>query len=57
MEPISSGFQDGRQLSDSMMDQVCQDYQGGGVNENLKKVCSFSPHFGFPKNYHSLLSK
>ncbi|XP_029905283.1 protein Niban 1a [Myripristis murdjan] len=38
MEPISSGFQDGRQLSDSMMDQVCQDYQGGGVNEDLKKA-------------------
>uniref|UniRef100_UPI003AB01939 protein Niban 1a isoform X1 n=1 Tax=Centroberyx gerrardi TaxID=166262 RepID=UPI003AB01939 len=38
MEPISSGFQEGRQLSDGMMDQLCQDFQGGRVNEDLKKA-------------------
>ncbi|KAM7387809.1 hypothetical protein PAMP_024022 [Pampus punctatissimus] len=38
MEPISSGFQEGRQLSESMMDQVCQDVLQGGQNEQLKKL-------------------
>lgn len=37
MEPVSSGFQEGRQLSEHMMDQVCQDVAD---NEQLKKVCS-----------------
>ncbi|XP_039984388.1 protein Niban 1a [Xiphias gladius] len=32
MEPISSGFLEGRQLSENMMDQVCQD-----ENEQLKE--------------------
>lgn len=41
MEPISSGFQEGRQLSESMMDQVCQDYMAGGDSEQLEKVCSY----------------
>lgn len=39
MEPISSGFQEGRQLSESAMDQVCQ-HVVGGANEDAKKVCS-----------------
>uniref|UniRef100_A0A3Q3L6X6 Niban apoptosis regulator 1a n=1 Tax=Labrus bergylta TaxID=56723 RepID=A0A3Q3L6X6_9LABR len=34
MEPISSGFQEGRQLSENMMDQVCQEVND---NEQLKK--------------------
>ncbi|XP_018532179.1 protein Niban 1a [Lates calcarifer] len=38
MEPISSGFQEGRQLSESMMDQVCQDYMAGGDSEQLEKA-------------------
>lgn len=40
MEPVSSGFQEGRALSENMMDQVCQDVQLGGANEQLKQVCS-----------------
>ncbi|KAF7649168.1 hypothetical protein LDENG_00146050 [Lucifuga dentata] len=41
MEPISSGFQEGRWLSESAMDQVCQDVQAGGISDELKKsVCS-----------------
>lgn len=36
MQPISSGFQEGRQLSENMMDQVCQDILGD--NEKLKKA-------------------
>uniref|UniRef100_A0AAQ5ZL95 Niban apoptosis regulator 1a n=1 Tax=Amphiprion ocellaris TaxID=80972 RepID=A0AAQ5ZL95_AMPOC len=39
MKPISSGFHEGRQLSEKMMDQVCQDVLLGGQNEQLKKVC------------------
>uniref|UniRef100_A0A3Q3EC66 Niban apoptosis regulator 1a n=1 Tax=Labrus bergylta TaxID=56723 RepID=A0A3Q3EC66_9LABR len=35
MEPISSGFQEGRQLSENMMDQVCQEVND---NEQLKKL-------------------
>ncbi|KAM7012186.1 protein Niban 1a [Tautogolabrus adspersus] len=35
MEPISSGFQEGRQLSENMMDQVCQEVNGD--KEQLKK--------------------
>ncbi|XP_056131814.1 protein Niban 1a isoform X2 [Lampris incognitus] len=37
MEPVSSGFQEGRQLCDSMMDGLCQDYQVGGATDNLKQ--------------------
>ncbi|KAM7409391.1 hypothetical protein PAMA_001054 [Pampus argenteus] len=37
MEPISSGFQEGRQLSESMMDRVCQDVLQG-QKEQLKKA-------------------
>lgn len=39
MEPISSGFQEGRQLSENMMDKVCQDVLLVEDNEQLKKVC------------------
>ncbi|XP_044056675.1 protein Niban 1a isoform X2 [Siniperca chuatsi] len=35
MQPISSGFQEGRQLSENMMDQVCQDVL---QEEQLKKA-------------------
>ncbi|XP_040895978.1 protein Niban 1a [Toxotes jaculatrix] len=38
MEPISSGFLEGRQLSEKMMDQVCQDVMAGEENEQLKKA-------------------
>ncbi|XP_023119189.3 protein Niban 1a isoform X2 [Amphiprion ocellaris] len=38
MKPISSGFHEGRQLSEKMMDQVCQDVLLGGQNEQLKKA-------------------
>ncbi|KAM9358278.1 protein Niban 1-like [Symphorus nematophorus] len=38
MQPISSGFQEGRQLSETMMDNVCQDVLLQGDNEQLKKA-------------------
>uniref|UniRef100_A0A669DVA5 Niban apoptosis regulator 1a n=1 Tax=Oreochromis niloticus TaxID=8128 RepID=A0A669DVA5_ORENI len=38
MEPISAGFQEGRQLSENMMDQVYQDIKQGCNNEQLKRV-------------------
>ncbi|XP_026178801.1 protein Niban 1 [Mastacembelus armatus] len=38
MEPISSGFQEGRQLSEHMMDQVCQDVLAGKKQDYLKKA-------------------
>ncbi|KAM9849081.1 protein Niban 1a [Aulostomus maculatus] len=38
MEPISSGFEDGRQLSEITMDAVCQDFQQGASNEQLKEA-------------------
>ncbi|XP_008279214.1 protein Niban [Stegastes partitus] len=38
MEPISSGFHEGQQLSEQMMDQVCQDVLLRGQNEQLKKA-------------------
>ncbi|XP_029286312.1 protein Niban 1a [Cottoperca gobio] len=38
MEPVSSGFQEGRQLSENMMDQVCQDVLMVVDNEQLKKA-------------------
>ncbi|KAM3875835.1 protein Niban 1a [Diretmus argenteus] len=46
MEPISSGFQEGRQLSDSMMDQLCQNFQEGRGNDELKKdlACMARPN-------------
>uniref|UniRef100_A0A669CB06 Niban apoptosis regulator 1a n=1 Tax=Oreochromis niloticus TaxID=8128 RepID=A0A669CB06_ORENI len=37
MEPISAGFQEGRQLSENMMDQVYQDIKQGCNNEQLKR--------------------
>ena len=40
MGPISSGFLEGRQLSENMMDRVCQDVLVGGENEQLKTVGS-----------------
>ncbi|XP_041861741.1 protein Niban 1a [Melanotaenia boesemani] len=38
MEPVSSGFLEGRQQSEKMMDQVCQDVLQGGDGEQLKKA-------------------
>lgn len=38
MEPVSSGFQEGRQLSEHKMDKVCQDVQQLVDNEQLKKA-------------------
>lgn len=38
MEPISSGFQEGRQLSETLMDQVCQDVLLQDNKEQLKKA-------------------
>uniref|UniRef100_A0A8C8LZ03 Niban 1/2/3 domain-containing protein n=1 Tax=Oncorhynchus tshawytscha TaxID=74940 RepID=A0A8C8LZ03_ONCTS len=37
MGPISSGFQEARLLSDNQMDQLCQDFQEGGVTDKLKQ--------------------
>lgn len=39
MEPVSSGFLEGRQLSEHAMDQVCQDVLQLVNKEELKKVC------------------
>lgn len=50
MEPISSGFQEGRQLSETLMDEVCQDALRGD-NEQVKKVCqSYVPSFVFRRS-------
>lgn len=38
MEPVSSGFQEGRQLSEHMMDKVCQDVPLVADNEQLQKT-------------------
>lgn len=37
MEPISSGFQEGRQLMESLMEEVCQSAQQGD-QEAVRKV-------------------
>lgn len=37
MEPISSGFQEGRELVESLMDEVCQIVQQGDI-EDVRKV-------------------
>lgn len=37
MEPISSGFQEGRRLSEALMNRVCEDVLRGD-NEQVKKV-------------------
>lgn len=36
MEPISSGFQEGRQLMESLMDEVCQSVQQGDKEDAWK---------------------
>ncbi|XP_037553800.1 protein Niban 1a [Nematolebias whitei] len=38
MEPISSGFLEGRQLSETKMNQACQEVLQGATNERLKEV-------------------
>ncbi|KAK2835029.1 hypothetical protein Q5P01_015513 [Channa striata] len=38
MEPISCGFEEGRQLSESTMDQVCQHFLVGGEQDKVKKA-------------------
>ncbi|XP_038858829.1 protein Niban 1-like [Salvelinus namaycush] len=38
MGPISSGFQEARLLSDNQMDQLCQNFQEGGVTDKLKQA-------------------
>lgn len=43
MGPISSGFQEARLLIDNQMDQLCQDFQEGGVTDKLKQVRTSSP--------------
>uniref|UniRef100_A0A8C2XD13 Niban apoptosis regulator 1a n=1 Tax=Cyclopterus lumpus TaxID=8103 RepID=A0A8C2XD13_CYCLU len=45
MEPVSSGFLEGRQLSEHAMDQVCQDVLQLVNKEELKKVCQSSLFF------------
>lgn len=40
MEPISSGFLEGRQLSEAKMDRACQEVLQGATNERLKEVSS-----------------
>ncbi|KAK5603990.1 hypothetical protein CRENBAI_024894 [Crenichthys baileyi] len=40
MEPISSGFMDGRQLIETKMDEVCQSVLQGADNKMLKKALS-----------------
>ncbi|CAL8306654.1 unnamed protein product [Lota lota] len=37
MEPISSGFMEGRGLSEALMDELCQDLQTHGVTGDLKQ--------------------
>lgn len=37
MEPLSSGFQEGRRLIEALMDEVCQDVLRGD-NDQMKKV-------------------
>ncbi|KAK1897225.1 Protein Niban 1 [Dissostichus eleginoides] len=38
MEPVSSGFQEGRQLSETMMDQLCQDVRMMVDKEQVKEA-------------------
>uniref|UniRef100_H2RXH4 Niban apoptosis regulator 1a n=1 Tax=Takifugu rubripes TaxID=31033 RepID=H2RXH4_TAKRU len=38
MEPISSGFQEGRELIETLMDQVCQSAQRGDTEELLSNM-------------------
>ncbi|XP_028259171.1 protein Niban-like [Parambassis ranga] len=42
MEPISSGFQEGRQLSESQMDQVCRDVLQGLENEAMQALADMA---------------
>lgn len=37
MEPVSSGFQEGRRLSETLMDEVCRDALQGDIGQ-VKKV-------------------
>ncbi|XP_075993614.1 protein Niban 1-like [Genypterus blacodes] len=52
MEPISSGFQEGRALSENTMERVCQGIQEGGVNDELKQSLSSRPNL--LSCYHSI---
>lgn len=45
MEPISCGFQEGRQLIQTLMDEVCRSTQGGN-QEDVRKVRT---HFGLQR--------
>uniref|UniRef100_A0A8C7F7R3 Niban apoptosis regulator 1 n=1 Tax=Oncorhynchus kisutch TaxID=8019 RepID=A0A8C7F7R3_ONCKI len=54
MGPISSGFQEARLLSDSQMDQLCQDFQEGGVTNELKQVQTSSPRLLTNSPLHDL---
>lgn len=45
MEPISSGFQEGRELIETLMDQVCQSSQRGDTEEVRKVRTRFGPHW------------
>lgn len=38
MVPISLGFTEARQLSESMMDQLCEDFQDRDQREELQQV-------------------
>ncbi|KAM6962438.1 protein Niban 1a [Aplochiton taeniatus] len=38
MGPISAGFEEVRELSDSMMGKFCQDFQDSGVTDELKEA-------------------
>ncbi|XP_076873654.1 protein Niban 1a [Brachyhypopomus gauderio] len=38
MGPVSRGFMEARQLSDAMMERLCQDYQEGAIEEELQEA-------------------
>ncbi|XP_046908000.1 protein Niban 1a [Hypomesus transpacificus] len=38
MGPISSGFQEAQEITDSELDQLCQDFAEGGVTDELKQA-------------------
>ncbi|XP_068564072.1 protein Niban 1a isoform X2 [Cebidichthys violaceus] len=54
MEPVSSGFLEGRQLSERAMDQVCQDVLRLADKEELKKALADMAKPKLPSGYQKI---
>ncbi|KAG7265211.1 hypothetical protein CRUP_009098, partial [Coryphaenoides rupestris] len=56
MEPVSSGFLEGRALSEALMDELCKDLQTNGLTDELNKQLAQMSRPNLLSCYHKIAS-